>query len=49
MRIIAMTDLNLYRAVHAYALSAFGEAAKYYHVSTDLSNIPDICTLSENI
>ena len=42
MRVSAATDPSLYREVHAYALSAFGEAKKYYHVSTDLSKIPDL-------
>jgi hypothetical protein len=47
MRVVAMTDPDLYRAVHTYALSAFGEATKYYHVTTDLSKIPDINTLKD--
>jgi hypothetical protein len=47
MRVVAMTDPDLYRAVHNYALSAFGEATKYYHVTTDLSKIPDVYTLKD--
>ncbi|MDR2101668.1 MAG: tagaturonate epimerase family protein [Treponema sp.] len=47
MRVVAMTSADLYREVHNYARSAFGEAAKYYHVTTDLSKIPDVNTLKD--
>jgi hypothetical protein len=47
MRVVAMTDPGLYREVHSYALSAFSEATQYYHVTTDLSKIPDINTLKD--
>jgi hypothetical protein len=47
MRVVAMTDPGLYREVHAYALSAFEEATKYYHVTTDLSKIPEVNTLKD--
>jgi hypothetical protein len=47
MRVIARIDPGLYRTVHKYALSAFDEARKYYHVTTDLSKIPDVDTLSD--
>ena len=42
MRVVAITDPALYREVHAYALTAFDEARKYYHVTTDMSKLPDI-------
>jgi hypothetical protein len=45
MRVVAVIDPDLYREVHKYALSAFSEATKYYHVTTDLSKIPDVNTL----
>ena len=47
MRVVAMTDPALYREVHAFALGAFDEATKYYHVTTDLSKIPAPDTLSD--
>ncbi|MDR1399158.1 MAG: tagaturonate epimerase family protein [Treponema sp.] len=47
MRVVAQTDPALYREVHCYALVAFDEASKYYHVTTDLSKIPDVDSLSE--
>jgi hypothetical protein len=42
MRVVAITDPSLYREIHNYALSVFEEARKYYHVTTDLSKLPDI-------
>lgn len=47
MRVVAQADPALYRAVHAYALKAFPEATKYYHVTTDLSKIPALESLSD--
>ncbi len=48
MRVVAACDPALYREVHAYALdTAFAEARKYYHVTTDLSRIPPLGTLSD--
>ena len=48
MRVIACVDPALYREVHRYALTAFDEACKYYHVTTDLSKIPDVDSLSDD-
>jgi len=48
MRVVAITDPSLYREVHNYALSAFDEARKYYLVTTDLSQAPDISTLKDS-
>lgn len=48
MRVVAECDPGLYREVHKFALSAFGEAKKYYHVTTDLSKIPDVDALSDS-
>jgi len=42
MRVVAQVDPGLYREIHKYALSVFGEARKYYHVTTDLSKIPNV-------
>lgn len=47
MRVIAMVDPKFYREVHAYALEAFDEATKYYHVTTDLSKIPALNTMTD--
>ncbi len=47
MRVVAMTDPALYRQVHKYALTVFDQAKKYYHVTTDLSRIPDVDTLTD--
>ncbi|MCL2042868.1 MAG: tagaturonate epimerase family protein [Treponema sp.] len=47
MRVVAQTDPALYREIHRYALAAFDEARQYYHVSTDVSNIPDVDALGD--
>jgi len=47
MRIIALGDPVLYREVHKYALEAFEEARKYYHVTTDLKKIPNVDKLAD--
>lgn len=40
MLLIANCEPELYREVHAYALTVFNEATRYYHVTTDLCKIP---------
>jgi len=47
MRVVAQGDPALYREAHKYALEAFDEARKYYHVTTDLNKIPDVDKLSD--
>ena len=47
MRAIAKIDPSLYRSVHKHALARFADAAKFYHVTTDLNKIPDVDTLSD--
>ncbi len=42
MRICAQKDPALYRKAHAFALESFRDATRFYHVSTDLSKIPDV-------
>jgi len=48
MRVVATCDPKLYRKIHAYALSMFQEAKKFYHVTTDLTRIPDLSTLKDS-
>ena len=40
MKVVAMKDPSLYRQIHAYALSMFDTASKFYHVTTNINNIP---------
>ena len=47
MRIVAKNDPELYVEAHFYAVSAFDEAKKYYHVTPDLEKIPEIFTVQE--
>lgn len=42
LRVLAQADPDLYRRAHKYALEHRGEAERYYHVSTDVREIPDI-------
>lgn len=47
MKVVAMTDASLYREIHKLALAKFSDATKFYHVTTNLNNIPDIDTLKD--
>lgn len=48
VRLIAEKKPNLYRRMHKFALEHFYEATKYYHVTTDLSKIPDTDKLDDS-
>lgn len=48
MKLVAMVAPKLYREIHAFALSKFDEVTKYYHVSTDITRIPDLDTLDDD-
>ena len=48
MRVVAATDPSLYREIHRYALTVFDDARKYYHVTTDLSKIPDVSSVKDS-
>jgi len=47
VRVIAMLEPSLYRKIHAFALSHLSEAKKYYHITEDISKIPDIHNMSD--
>ncbi|MFW5985526.1 MAG: tagaturonate epimerase family protein [Halanaerobiaceae bacterium] len=46
--IIAENDPDLYRELHNYARENFAEATQYYHVTTDLDNIPALANLTDD-
>lgn len=48
VRVIACKSPSLYREMHSYALSKLADAKKYYHITENVSNIPDINTLKDN-
>lgn len=48
MRAVAATDPALYREIHKFALTAFADAKRFYHVTTDLTKIPDVDTLKDS-
>lgn len=47
MKLVAMKAPALYRQIHAFALDAFADARRFYHVTTDLAKIPALDTLSD--
>lgn len=47
LKVIAIKRPALFRGILAYALEHFNEAKKYYHVTTDLTRVPD-ATLMHN-
>lgn len=48
MRVVSAKAPKLYRDIHAYAISMFGEAQKFYHVTTDLNRIPKLESLKDS-
>jgi hypothetical protein len=47
LRLVAMFNPSLFREMHQYALSKFDEASRLYHVTTKLSQLPEIEGLSD--
>ena len=48
MRLVAMKDPDLYRRIHRFALSAFEDARRYYHVTGDPRGIPDVYKITDD-
>ncbi len=47
MKVVAIKDPSLYRNIHKYAISKFLDACKFYHVTTNLNNIPSVDDLKD--
>ena len=47
MKVVAQADPKFYRELHKFALEHFVEATAYYHVTTNLNNIPDVDTVAD--
>jgi hypothetical protein len=47
VRVVARREPALYRRLHAAALERFAAARKYYHVSTNLDNVPALDRLED--
>ncbi|MGM9641520.1 MAG: tagaturonate epimerase family protein [Faecousia sp.] len=47
VRLVAQVDPALFRELYRYAVTVFGEARAYYHVSTEPEQIPDIDTIPD--
>ncbi|MCK5008691.1 MAG: hypothetical protein KAR73_14960, partial [Spirochaetales bacterium] len=43
----AVKEPELYRRLHRAALERFGKATSYYHVTTNLSNVPPLSEVSD--
>ncbi len=48
MRLTAYADPALFRAIYQYAQTVYEEVRTYYHVSTELSQVPSIALLSDS-
>ena len=48
MQLVAEKAPELYREIHRFALRSFEQARKYYHVTTEISRIPDISALPDD-
>jgi len=47
MRSISILDPVFFREIHKYALTVFDEALRYYHITTNFTDIPDIDDLTD--
>lgn len=47
VKVVAVEDAKLYRELHKFALESFEDAKKLYHVTTNLGNIPNVDSLSD--
>jgi hypothetical protein len=47
IRLVTLRNPSLYREIHPYALSKFKEASRLYHVTTDLTRIPNLQELND--
>lgn len=48
IKVIAAKDVSLYREIHKYALTRFETDRASYHVTTDLTKIPDVDKLPDS-
>ncbi len=47
MKVIARCKPGLYRELHQYALKTFERARKYYHITPNMDNLPDISKMED--
>ena len=47
VRLVARRDPALMRGIYEYAKTVFTECRAYYHVSTELADVPDIAAMSD--
>ena len=49
VRVIACKDPSLYREIHRFALASLDSARAYYHIGAEVSKIPDIDTVNDEM
>lgn len=47
IKVIIAKNPALYRRMHKFAVANINEAKKYYHITTDMSKVPDVDTLTD--
>jgi len=47
LKVIARKNPELFRRIYEFALEHFDEAAQYYHVTTNLADVPDLSGMSD--
>ena len=48
VRVLARVEPELYRELHRRALAGFDAATRYYHVTTNLANVPDLAAVADD-
>jgi tagaturonate epimerase len=48
LRVICRKEPDFFRELCRFALARFGDATKFYHVTTDLTKVPDANNLADN-
>jgi len=48
VKVIAVKEPEFYRRLHRAALERFGKATSYYHVTTNLNNVPPLSEVSDS-
>ncbi|SDF82427.1 tagaturonate epimerase family protein [Sporolituus thermophilus] len=49
LRVVARINPALFREIYAFAREVFDEAKKYYHVTTDLTRLPDVAAMADDV
>jgi len=47
LKVIARKEPELFRKIYEYAVEHFDEARKYYHVTSNMDNVPDVSSMAD--